>query len=113
MLSRVEGPPSAAGWMWSSSSLHLLTQRRPSGPIHVQVEEELDLDLALAPGQLREAAGEGGGVERGGAGRVQGAPPVMVLSLVPRVFRASGKAPGGLAIAFRGRERACSRQREL
>jgi len=78
-----------------------------------EVEEKLDLDLALAPGQLREAAGERGGVERCGAGRVHGAPPVMFLSLVPRVFRASGSAPGGLAIAFRRRGRAVSQQREL
>jgi hypothetical protein len=35
---------------------------------HLEVEEELDQDGALVAGELREAAGEGGGVEQRGSG---------------------------------------------
>jgi hypothetical protein len=42
----------------------------------IEVEEELDLDVSFIAGEVAEAAGEGGGVERGRGERVhERAPP--------------------------------------
>src|SRR5689334_20883529 len=57
MLLTVEAPPSATGWMWSSSSRVLAGQRWPSGPPQVHCPPS----RAQVIHQLREASHEAHG----------------------------------------------------
>jgi hypothetical protein len=43
----------------------------------LQVQKEVYLDVPFLAGELAQAKGEGGGVERGRDGRGHGAPPVL------------------------------------
>jgi hypothetical protein len=95
----VESPPSATGWMWSSSSFHRLPQRRPSLLLHeqhplsrAQTSRRTAAGIVRAVGGARGAVLGGavlGGAVLGGAvpgGAVPGSTVLALAALRSDVF---------------------------